>query len=381
MPQSLQLERVTKAMKLKGLSQRLLAQEVGVSPQTVTNWLKPAGDFPRPAALLKLAKALELRYSELVEPEVPAPVIAFRRKGATKTTLEHYAKASRMGQMLRPLVEHLKPKLSEAVEHFRDTSTDYDNIQRLAKRIRAQAGIAEVAAIQYSNLVRCFQENAGVLVPVLWGKNGRHENALHILLQDEQVTFVYLNLDIAVEDFKFMMAHELAHIHSPELCGKDEGEDFADAIAGAVVFPYVWSAETYRQCLAKASKGGKLSCLEAAAQAHGVSLFTVYTEVNKFAARHGLAPLGVDDKSIHQRRRMQAGKSVAEELWAGKELTAAQYIEAASSTFKSPFFDALSALLQSGKGGPGYVQQVLDIAHHDAKELHGVLSGQTSDPA
>lgn len=381
MPQSLQTQRISEALAQRGMNQSSLAQALGVSRQTVTNWLKPGGDFPRPAALLKLAKALELRYSELVEPDMPAPVIAFRRKGATKTRLEHYAKASRMGQMLRPLVDHLKPRLSETVEHFRNTSVDYDNIQRLAGRIRLQAGIQEVSAIQYADLVRCFEANAGVLVPVLWGKTGRHENALHILLRDEQVTFVYLNLDIAVEDFKFMMAHELAHIHSPELCGKDEGEDFADAIAGAVVFPYFWAAEAYGQCQTKASKSGKLSCLEAAAQAHGVSLFTVYTEVNKYATRNGLAQLDLDAKSIHQRRRMQTGKSVADELWDGKEPSAREYVDSASTTFGSPFFDGLSELLRSGKGGPGYVQQVLDIAHHDAKELHGVLSGKASDPA
>lgn len=367
-------------MKLKGLSQRSLAQGVGVSPQTVTNWLKPDGDFPRPAALLKLAKALELRYNELVAPSVPAPVVAFRRKGATKTKLEHYEKAARMGQMLRPLVEHLKPKLSETVEHFRDTSRTYENIQRLAKRIRAQSGIDEVETVRYADLVRCFEANAGILVPVLWGKNGRHENALHILLRDESVTFVYLNLDIAEEDFKFMMAHELAHIHSPELCGTDEGEDFADEVAGAVVFPFFRAAEAYGNCFAQSTKSGKLNCLEEAAKAQGVSLYTVYTEVNKWANHNSLPKLDVEEKQIHQRRRMQTGRTVAEGLWHG-EPSAADYVQTASKVFGLLFFEGLRSLLESGKGGAGYVRQVLDVSHHDAKELHGVLSGKASDPA
>lgn len=33
------------------------------------------------------------------------------------------------------------------------------------------------------------------------------------------------------------MTHELAHVYTPEIAGKDEGEDFADAFAGALLFP------------------------------------------------------------------------------------------------------------------------------------------------
>jgi len=32
-----------------------------------------------------------------------------------------------------------------------------------------------------------------------------------------------LNLDTHLEDFKFWMAHELAHVFTPALAGKDEG--------------------------------------------------------------------------------------------------------------------------------------------------------------
>jgi hypothetical protein len=77
------------------------------------------------------------------------------------------------------------------------------------------------------------------LVPYLpfdWGKKGRHENALHIFLPDFMTTWVYLNLDVTVHDYKFWMGHELDHGLAPELTG-DEAEDFADAFAGALLFP------------------------------------------------------------------------------------------------------------------------------------------------
>ena len=68
-----------------------------------------------------------------------------------------------------------------------------------------------------------------MLIPVLWGARDRHENALHIYLPGSATTWVYLNLDSEVHDFKLWMAHELAHVLAPGLRG-DLGEDFADSL-------------------------------------------------------------------------------------------------------------------------------------------------------
>ena len=70
-----------------------------------------------------------------------------------------------------------------------------------------------------------------------WGALQNHKNALHILLPQERVTFIFLNLDTHLEDFKFWMAHELAHVFTPQLAGKDEGGDFADAFCGRLAVP------------------------------------------------------------------------------------------------------------------------------------------------
>ncbi|MCZ3114980.1 hypothetical protein NYZ21_21315, partial [Acinetobacter baumannii] len=79
----------------------------------------------------------------------------------------------------------------------------------------------------------------------LWGEKQLHANALHIALPAERVTFVFVNLDTKLEDFKFWMAHELAHVYTPYMAGKEEGEDFADAFAGALLFPQPCAIEAY----------------------------------------------------------------------------------------------------------------------------------------
>src|SRR5687768_8518990 len=88
MQRTLNAENVKRALQDKGWSQKDLAAAAGVSAQSVTNWLKGA-DFPRPDKLLKLATTLRLRHDQLVVPlperAADHPVVAFRRRAATKT--------------------------------------------------------------------------------------------------------------------------------------------------------------------------------------------------------------------------------------------------------------------------------------------------------
>jgi transcriptional regulator with XRE-family HTH domain len=105
-------ESVKTALAAKGWDQKKLAEEVGVSGQTVTNWMKGV-DSPRPATLLKLASALSLGFDKLVlADQADQPVIAFRKKGGAKTTDEHVLRARAMGAMLKPLVGYLPARQS-----------------------------------------------------------------------------------------------------------------------------------------------------------------------------------------------------------------------------------------------------------------------------
>ena len=49
-----------------GWTQAQLAHQIGVSSQSVTNWLKNEG-FPRPATLLKLAKTLKINFNQALK--------------------------------------------------------------------------------------------------------------------------------------------------------------------------------------------------------------------------------------------------------------------------------------------------------------------------
>jgi hypothetical protein len=120
-----------------------------------------------------------------------------------------------MGRRLRHLVPYLPFDRFVRPPTLKQPSTDYHYLQDLAAQVRREIGVVDGKALDFHHLIKRFQHLQTVLVPVLWGHKEKHENALHIFLPDSTTTWVYLNLDVEVHDFKFWMAHELGHVLPP----------------------------------------------------------------------------------------------------------------------------------------------------------------------
>lgn len=374
MQKTLNVEAVRAALTSKGWDQKQLARVLDVSGQAVTNWLK-GKDFPRPPTLLKLAGALRLGFDQLVQSnDATKPIIAFRKKGNAKTTQAHIARAVSMGMLLKPLVDKL-PERQSLRTQIPDPSRDYERLQATAAAVRAKLGIGQAAELTYEHLISQFAENDAIIVPVMWESKKTHENALHILLPESKVTFVYLNLDTHLEDFKFWMAHELAHVYTPELAGEEEGEDFADAFAGALLFPRELAQQAYNGAVSARSVAGVKAVLLDFAREHRISVYSVFNEVSKYAKSQDLAPLALSAQEVHKFRNsgLVKGKLVSESLFAPMPPDAAQYIAVAHSVFQSSFFNALRAFLRECGTGPGYVQQILNLSLRDATAIHHEL--------
>jgi len=366
-------EKLKQALQARGWTQRNLATELDVTAQAVTNWMKGA-DFPRPDKLLKLATTLKLSFADLVlSPEENQPVIAFRKKGGAKTTDVHILKAIVMGSLLKPLVPYL-PEMRSLRAQISSPSTQYDALQATAAEVRTRIGLGGQAVLSYEHLIDQFGSNGAVIAPVLWGEKQNHNNALHILLRQEQVTFIFLNLDTRLEDFKFWMAHELAHVYTPDLAGSEQGEDFADALAGALLFPKTLAEAAYAHAARQSTPAGEIRELQRYATAHSISLFSVFSEVNNYAKAQGLPSLRAKETGIHAVRNSQRGKLVSEILFEPTPPEPAAYMAAAANVFRSTFFTALQRMIKSKGTGVGYVQQIMDIPMQDAAALHGELS-------
>ncbi|MEN8179173.1 MAG: XRE family transcriptional regulator [Pseudomonadota bacterium] len=365
-------EALREALSNRGLTQKQLAETLGVSSQAVTNWLKQK-DFPRPAKLLKLTTTLHLTFDELVKTSNgDQPIVAFRKKGGAKTTSAHIAKAHGIGMLLKPLVPYL-PELQALRTLITSPTTEHHKLQVIVAQTRDQLGIGERAVLEYEHLIGEFKNAGAILVPVLWGEKKVHENALHIRLPQEDVTFIFLNLDTRLEDFKFWLAHELAHVYTPELAGSDDGEDFADAFAGALLFPRACVEIAYRDALKQKHNDDVIRILQEHAHRHMISLNTVYQQLKQYAKAEGLPTLSVGEQSIHAVRNSVRGQLISDALFDPTPPAPDHYIAASAHVFQSDFFNALKRMLHEKHTGSSYIQQVLDSTVHDAKAIYEEL--------
>lgn len=374
MPRSLDVSKLSDALAAHGLSQTTLAKEIGVTRAAVSKWLR-GESFPRPDKLLEIALAVGLPYEELVsEVMTNEPVVAFRKKGARKTTAAHVARAKDMGRLLARLVPHLPGKPLTDPPALREPTLDYEYLQSVARDVREKAGIGEVAPLEFGDLIEHFERFSVVLIPVFWGDRKAHENALHIHLPESGTTWIYLNLDSQTHDFKFWMAHELGHVISPTLEG-DEAEDFADDFASAILFPEECAAAEYEALARKTNAGSIINHLKVVAQKHMISPITVFEQVRRYARATDQPAVALEHKSIYPAttRFNQQFYTIRETLFDGEEPTASSYIKKSNEIFDTPFFKVVSAYLRDAEAGAGYVQAILNTSLIDAKAITAEL--------
>jgi transcriptional regulator with XRE-family HTH domain len=368
------------AIEAAGLTQTAVAERLGVSKEAVSQWLNDKS-FPRPNKLLQLGKLLNLSLHELVTKEEPnAPKIAFRKMKGTKTKDHHIERAQEIGRFLRQLVPFLPFDTLEMPPVFKSPSCDYDFLRKAAAKVREDINLGTTDTVDFSHLIRRFRELQSVVVPVLWGNKQRHENAVHIYLPDSQSTWVYLNLDTNIHDFKFWMAHELGHCLSPNLDG-DEAEDFADAFAGSLLYPHELAEKAYVSVRRQTTSAAKIASVVALADAQTISPYTVIGQINKYAA-HMHQPEITLSNAFHGAVTNFNKKylNLSEALFGDIELvdngkpSARDYIAKVEHAFETPFFDLLRHYLKQHNKGPGFVQTVLDMPLLDARSIHTELT-------
>jgi transcriptional regulator with XRE-family HTH domain len=376
MDKALNLAKISSAMVQAGFSPAKIAKQLDVSREAVSKWLS-GKTLPRPDKLLRLALALDLKLDELViMAEDPGePVIAFRKRGNSKTTEEHIARAKDMGRMLSELVPYLPYDLLVQPATLKNPTTDYAYIQQVAAKIRAEIGVAPDDEITFNHLIKKFNDLQAVIVPVLWGKKDKHENALHIYLPDSMTTWVYLNLDVEVHDFKFWMAHELGHVHTPELRGT-QAEDFADALAGALIFPETLAAMAYDAVTRARTDKSRVVKIRDIADRYSISLISVYYEINKYAKYRGLETVDLDNGALFGANTNfnKQHLTVSQILFDTDTPDPQSYIETAGELFASPVFDVLKRYLLEHNKSAGYVQSILNTPLLDAKGIHAELT-------
>ena len=376
MEKKLNIERIAQAMESLGLNQAGLAQKIEVSRAIVSAWFK--GDkFPRPDKLLKLGLTLGLPFQDLVEKtlSVNEPVVAFRKKATRITRDTHMAQAKEMGKLLELLVPYIPFNRMFQPPALKSPRLEFDFIQRAAETIRREMDLKSTDLIDFDQLISKINAFEVILIPVFHGSKENHDNALHIYLPSSKTTWIYLNLDSNILDFRFWMAHELGHVLSSSLSG-DMAEDFADAFAQALLFPSDQAAAAHMSITKMRSKKERINKIIEISKALTISPVTVYKAINGYAEAKRLPAIPIEpDIYIATANLNKTIANVSMTLCKEPSPPAAKYIEITKTVFHSPFFDILKVYLSENDKSPGFIQSILDTSILDAKAIHAELVG------
>ena len=368
----LNIANLTQVAEAKGLSQTNIAETLQLTRAAVSKWFT-GKSFPRPAELLKLGMLLGLSHKDLVLPASPLnePLVAFRKRGACQTTEAHIERARDMGRFLKSLVPFLDVDPFIGPPTLKNPSCEYRYVQDLAARIRRDLDIAENAAFEFGALIELFEKHQAVIVPTLWGQKTKHENAIHIHLPDSQTTWIYLNLDVEIHDFKFWMAHELGHVLTVDLLREeniDLAEDFADAFAGALLFPESLAKIAYTEYKKARSVQGLLRVLFSWAEQHMISPNSVYKEIEKSAAHHQEPFTKIPAPTLHAAiaNMHKNHEMVSARLFDNKQPSADHFMRVVQDAFRTQAYSALSRYVREKKPSAGTVATILGINRMDA---------------
>jgi len=375
MNKKLNIDKMKEAMESGGFNQAGLAKEMGVSRTIVTSWFK-GEKFPKPDKLLKLAVMLGLGFNEIVSVAQSAsePVIAFRKKANRRTKDVHIERAKDMGKLLELLVDFLPFEKLEHPPTLKQPVMDYQYVQKVALKIREDIGVNESKPIDFDKLIDKFIEFEVVIIPVLWGNKENHENALHIYLPSSKTTWVYINLDSNLHDFKFWISHELGHVIAPSL-KEEEAEDFADAFAQALLFPETLARKSYKEIEALNSVRAKISKIIDYADKYMISPITIKEAIKDYSSEYGLREVELGDFFYAATTKFNKKYcNVSEMLNEAKPYTAKSYIKVSRKYFETPFFDILKKFLSENEKSPGFIQTILETSFLDAKEIYAELT-------
>jgi len=366
----LNIQKIQNKLLENGLSQANVAEALGVSREAVSKWFR--GDSnPRPAKVMNLARLLNLSFEDVYVRDLSAaPVVRFRKTGAAKTTADHIEKATDMGYLLRGLVKYLPFETLCHPAALIEPRLDQPYVAEAAKQLRNRMNLNS-DVVDFTDIIGFFDDVHAVIVPVMWGKRQQHQNGLHIFLPDSGTTWVFLNLDSKIMDFKFWMAHELAHVKTPNLQGQ-AGEDFADMFASELLFP-LSIAERFVEPLRRLpGPGAVVSRVQDIASEFVISPITVLSQINRAAELFGKEQLDINIHAATTNFNKQF-HDVDEILFGTQRPTPANYLRICEETFQTPFFSALQQYVREQDKDASFVQRVMNIGFLDAKNLYKAL--------
>jgi transcriptional regulator with XRE-family HTH domain len=228
-------ENLKELAKERGITITKLSEVLGVSRQTVTDWIK--GQIPKGHHLIQLGKVLEANPSYFFpeEQHIPISIPLHRKRGVAKITEETEQESLQLALLYEKLYrEAPDPGL---VKVLRVENRDDQNAKAMANLLRDLSGIETHKPIDYQHTFHLLTSLN--IVPIFrYFPENIKAYAFYCEIHKHRVVFV--NNHTNVLDLIFPLLHEAIHATRDEegnLTNDPDEEEFCDKVANYIQFP------------------------------------------------------------------------------------------------------------------------------------------------
>ncbi len=306
----------------RGIAISRLADDVGVSRQTVNDWMR--GQAPKGTHLIGMSKLLGVNPSYFFQDEPPEAVSVplHRIRGVARITSKMREEARKMAYQYEKLFKWASPPGLVPVLRI---ESDGKNTNQLAKNLRSLADINNDRPIDYETTFRLLSQLKIVTIFRYFPKDLKGY-AFYCQIHNHRVIFV--NNDTKIIDLIFPLLHEAIHaIRDEGTVIRDEAKEevFCDAVANALQLP-----DEYVLAVSQAIKGRRrpiqINMLKDYSRENAHSIFGIIERLQNIS----------DDLSFDNRSVGGAATNVKKEFPSlgeilFKDKDAAQYINTLNS--------------------------------------------------
>ncbi len=247
-------------LKQKGLTMDYIAERIGTSRQSISEWIK--GSVPTGRFIIKLCKELEITPADLFSPnEKPQISIpAHKTHMRAKVTDEMQNDAYKISAPYVRVFEHYVNPL--VIKRIETNDFSVRAASQIALNLRAELGLDDETPITFNeNQIFKYLDKLGLFVILLPFPDTMKSNAFYVKIAHHRV--IFLESHIHSSDLIFHLLHESIHSILPEdQAVTNEIDKFCDCVASYLQFPDKYVACIIERIKADLISGNKNSIID-----------------------------------------------------------------------------------------------------------------------
>lgn len=283
----------------KSISIQEIGKRVGVSRQTVNDWI--GGQVPRGNHLLSLCRLFGINpgvlFADDFQNAISVPI--HRQKMNSKITASTQKAALELSKEYLSIFKNCqRPEVVPVIRTQRNK--DQTDVRQIAEKLRSWTGIPDDKPFDYGYTFKLAQ-TLGIHVIFRYFPGSIKSYAFYVKIHGHRVVFV--NNATNILDLIFPLLHESVHAVRDEISsegGYDEEEEaFCDSVAGCVQFPKSYVDLVYG-AIRRLNKPQQVITLKSFAATYGHSLYGIVKAIEMLNPSFKL-PVGGADSNLRKR--------------------------------------------------------------------------------